>query len=127
MLKKYLTAFDTEALYNAFKISEDYITPNVSLVREIKELVFNKSVEIPVFKINGVTYTDKVITLAAGGTYELTGIHEGQIIIDAKTVKPTTWTNIRLNGATIISDESYGILYDCPRHTLSPADTALCT
>jgi hypothetical protein len=115
MLKKYLTAFDTEALYNAFKISKDYITPNVSLVREIREILFNKSVEIPVFKINGVTYTDKVITLAAGGTYELTGIHEGQIIIDANTIKPTTWTNIRLNGATIISDESYGILYDCPQ------------
>lgn len=114
MIKKYLTAFDSEALYNAFKVSEDYITPNVSFVRTIRQLYFNKGVNADVFTINGVRYTDKVITLAAGGTYELVGIHEGQIIIDATSVKPEAWTTIILNNATIISDDAYGILYNCP-------------
>lgn len=113
MIKKYLTAFDTEALYNAFKVSEDYITPNVSLIRTIKQLYFNKSINSS-FTINGVVHTDKVITLAAGGTYVLEGIHEGQIIIDANTVKPEAWTTIVLKNATIVSDEAYGILYNCP-------------
>lgn len=114
MIKKYLTAFDSEALYNAFKVSEEYITPNVSLIRAIKQLYFNKTVETNGILINGVKFTDKVITLAAGGTYELQGIHEGQIIIDATSVKPDAWTTIKMNNATIISDEAYGILYDCP-------------
>ena len=115
MIKKYLTAFDSEALYNAFKVSEEYITPNVSLIRTIKQLYFNKAVEPNVILINGVKYTDKVITLAAGGTYELQGVHEGQIIIDANSVKPKTWTTIIMNNATIISDDAYGILYNCPQ------------
>ena len=115
MIKKYLTAFDSEALYNAFKVSEEYITPNVSLIRTIKQLYFNKAVEPNVILINGVKYTDKVITLAAGGTYELQGVHEGQIIIDANSVKPNAWTTIIMNNATIISDDAYGILYNCPQ------------
>lgn len=115
MIKKYLTAFDSEALYNAFKVSEEYITPNVSLIRTIKQLYFNKAVEPNVILINGVKFTDKVITLAAGGTYELQGVHEGQIIIDANSVKPTAWTTIIMNNATIISDDAYGILYNCPQ------------
>ena len=114
MIKKYLTAFDSEALYNAFKVSEDYITPNVSLIRTIKQLYFNKSINAS-FKVNGVVNTDKVITLAAGGTYILEGIHEGQIIVDANTVKPDAWTTIIMNNATIISDDAYGILYNCPQ------------
>ena len=114
MIKKYLTAFDSEALYNAFKISEDYITPNVSFIRAIRQLYFNKGVNANIFTINGVRYTDKVITLAAGGTYELIGVHEGQIVIDATSVKPKAWTTIILNNATIISDDAYGILYNCP-------------
>ena len=44
MIKKYLTAFDSEALYNAFKVSEEYITPNVSLIRTIKQLYLNKEI-----------------------------------------------------------------------------------
>lgn len=115
MIKKYLTAFDSEALYNAFKVSEEYITPNVSLIRTIKQLYFNKAVEPNVILINGVKFTDKVITLAAGGTYELKGVHEGQIIIDANSVKPDAWTTIIMNNATIISDDAYGILYNCPQ------------
>ena len=114
MIKKYLTAFDSEALYNAFKISEDYITPNVSFIRAIRQLYFNKGVNANIFTINGVRYTDKIITLAAGGTYELVGVHEGQIIIDATSIKPEAWTTIILNNATIISDDAYGILYNCP-------------
>jgi hypothetical protein len=114
MIKKYLTAFDTEALYNAFKISKDYITPNVSFVRGIRQFYFNKGVNANIFTINGVRYTDKIITLAAGGTYELVGVHEGQIVIDATSVKPEAWTTIILNNATIISDDAYGILYNCP-------------
>ena len=115
MIKKYLTAFDSEALYNAFKVSEEYITPNVSLIRTIKQLYFNKAVETNGILINGVKFTDKVITLAAGGTYELQGVHEGQIIIDAISVKPDAWTTIIMNNATIVSDEAYGILYNCPQ------------
>ena len=115
MIKKYLTAFDSEALYNAFKVSEEYITPNVSLIRTIKQLYFNKAVETNVILINGVKYTDKLITLAAGGTYELQGVHEGQIVIDAISVKPDAWTTIIMNNATIISDDAYGILYNCPQ------------
>ena len=115
MIKKYLTAFDSEALYNAFKVSEEYITPNVSLIRAIKQLYFNKAVETNGILINGVKFTDKVITLAAGGTYELQGVHEGQIIIDAISVKPDAWTTIIMNNATIVSDEAYGILYNCPQ------------
>ena len=117
MIKKFLTAFDSVELYNAFKVSEDYITPNVSLIRTIKQLYFDKGINGNVFTVNGVRYTDKVITLAAGGTYELQGIHEGQIVIDALSVKPDAWTTIILNNATIISDEAYGILYDCPQES----------
>ena len=117
MIKKFLTAFDSVELYNAFKVSGDYITPNVSLIRTIKQLYFNKGINGNVFTVNGVRYTDKVITLAAGGTYELQGIHEGQIVIDALSVKPDAWTTIILNNATIISDEAYGILYDCPQES----------
>jgi hypothetical protein len=115
MIKKYLTAFDSEALYNAFKVSEEYITPNVSLIRAIRQLYFNKAVETNGILINGVKFTDKVITLAAGGTYELQGVHEGQIVIDAISVKPDAWTTIIMNNATIISDDVYGILYNCPQ------------
>lgn len=117
MIKKYLTGFDSEELYNAFKVSEDYITPNVSLIRTIQKLYFNKGIKPNVFMINGVVNNDKVITLAAGGTYELQGIHEGQIIVDAISVKPNAWTNIILNNATIISDDAYGILYNCPQES----------
>jgi hypothetical protein len=115
MLKKYLTAFDNDILYDAFKNSKDYITPNVSLIRAIKQLYFEKSVDTNNLVINGEIYTDKVITLAAGGTYEISGVHEGQIVIDAISVKPDAWTTIILDNATIVSDESYGILYDCPQ------------
>ncbi len=114
MIKKYFAGFDTEALYNAFKLSEDFVKPNVSLVKELNGFFYEKADETKIFTINGVAYTEKVITLAAGGTYELKGIHEGQIIIDALSVKPDEWTTIILNGASIISDEAYGILYNCP-------------
>ena len=114
MIKKYFAGFDTEALYNAFKLSEDFVKPNVSLVKELNGFFYEKADDSKIFTINGVAYTEKVITLAAGGTYELKGIHEGQIIIDALSVKPDAWTTIILNGASIISDEAYGILYNCP-------------
>lgn len=112
MIKKYLTAFDDEALYNAFKMSSAFIRPNISFIRQTAQMIFEKT-QLSPFTINGRVYTEKTIRLAAGGTYELQGIHEGQIIVDAKTIKPTQWTTIRLNNATIISDNSYGILYDC--------------
>lgn len=112
MLKKYFALFETEALYSEFLNSQEYITPNVSLIEGLRKLYLNPKVE-KVLIINGTVHKEKVIRLAAGGTYEISGVHEGQIIIDANT-KPDAWTTIRLNGATILSDEAYGILYDCP-------------
>ena len=46
--------------------------------------------------------------------YEMEGILEGQIIIDAKTVQPEDYTYVRFNDVTIISDEAYGIMYTTP-------------
>ena len=112
MLKKYFALFETEALYSEFLNSQEYITPNVSLIEGLRKLYLNPKIE-KVLIINGTVHKEKVIRLAAGGTYEISGVHEGQIIIDANT-KPDAWTTIRLNGATILSDEAYGILYDCP-------------
>lgn len=113
MLKKYFALFATETQYSEFLNSSEYITPNVSLIGQLRKLYFNKKdVELGIL-INGIMHTEKVIRLAAGGTYELQGVHEGQIIIDAQT-QPDAWTTIKLNGATILSDEAYGILYDCP-------------
>jgi len=116
MLKKYFALFETEEQYNAFLNSEDFVQPNVSLINELRKLYFNKkaSEEPAKFFINGEPYTDKVITLAAGGTYEMEGILEGQIIIDAKTVQPEDYTYVRFNDVTIISDEAYGIMYTTP-------------
>lgn len=116
MLKKYFAAFDTEELYNEFKVSEEFVKPNVSMIEGIKKLFFTKSDkdDTPLFFVNGVKNTDKVITLATGYTYVLEGYHEGQIIVDANSVKPNAWTKIVLKNATIISDEAYGILYNCP-------------
>lgn len=113
MLKKYFALFETEAQYSEFLNSGEYITPNVSLIGQLRKLYFNKKVVKQGILINGIMHTEKVIRLTAGGTYELQGVHEGQIIIDAQT-KPDAWTTIKLNGATILSDEAYGILYDCP-------------
>jgi len=113
MLKKYFALFETEAQYSEFLNSEDFVQPNVSLINELRKLYFNKKTVKQGILINGVMHTEKVIRLTAGGTYELQGVHEGQIIVDAQT-KPDTWTTIKLNGATILSDEAYGILYDCP-------------
>ena len=113
MLKKYFALFETELQYSEFLNSEEFITPNVSLINNLRTLYFNKKVAEQGIFINGIMHTEKVIRLSAGGTYELQGVHEGQIIIDAQT-KPDAWTTIKLNGATILSDEAYGILYDCP-------------
>lgn len=113
MLKKYFALFETETGYSDFLQSREYVTPNVSLIKQLRKLYFNKKTVEQGILINGIMHTEKVIRLAAGGTYELQGIHEGQIIINAQT-KPDAWTTIKLNGATILSDEAYGILYDCP-------------
>ena len=111
-MKKYLTEFATELLYTEYLNSEDYVTPNISVIKSLgNNVIYTK--EQNGFLVNGELHTEKVITLTAGGTYELTGIHNGQIIIDAME-KPSAWTTIKLNGATILSDEAYGILYNCP-------------
>ena len=115
-MKKYLAEFETEQAYSEFLHSADYVTPNVSLVTALGSIIYTKGViGQGGITINGELATDKVITLAAGGTYELSGVHEGQIIIDANSVKPDEWTTIILNGVTILSDEAYGILYNCPQ------------
>ena len=112
-MKKYLAEFATEERYSQFRNSNDFVTPNVSLITSINEFRFNKK-EDPVFLVNGTPYTDKVITLDAGTEYVLEGVHVGQIIINAKTFKPTNPTIIKLNGVTIISDDSFGIKYATP-------------
>lgn len=112
-MKKYLAEFATEERYSQFRNSNDFVTPNVSLITSINEFRFNKQ-EDPVFLVNGTPYTDKVITLDAGTEYVLEGVHVGQIIINAKTFKPENTTIIKLNGVTIISDDSFGIKYATP-------------
>jgi len=111
-MKKYLTEFTTELLYTEYLNSENYVTPNISVIKSLGNVIYTK--EITGLLVNGEVHTEKVITLAAGGTYELAGVHEGQIVIDATSVKPEAWTTIILNNATIISDDAYGILYNCP-------------
>lgn len=114
-MKKYLAEFATEELYSQFKNSNDYVTPNVSLITSINEFRFNKNEE-PSFLINGEPYegTGNIISLTPGESYTLKGVWNGTIVIDATSAKPNDYTYIRLDGVTIISDEAYGILYDCP-------------
>ena len=112
MIKAYFKSFADESLYNAFKISELFVKPNVSYIESLEKLIFTQK-EKPL-KINGIAYTDKNIVLAPGGTYEISGTHYGTITVNANEFTPNAWTTIILNNVTIISDESYGILYDCP-------------
>lgn len=115
MLKKYFALFQTELQYSEFLNSEEFITPNVSLIEQIRKLYFNKKQAPNVFKINGEVYSGNgTITLAAGQEYEFEGVLEGNIIIDATTSKPSKWTSIRLNNVTILSNQPSGILYNCP-------------
>lgn len=44
---KYLKKFETETAYNTFKASQDYITPNVSLVTDDNVVYYNPYVEPP--------------------------------------------------------------------------------
>lgn len=44
---KYLKKFETETAYNTFKTSQDYITPNVSLVTDDNVVYYNPYVEPP--------------------------------------------------------------------------------
>ena len=114
MLKKYLASFETEEQYSEFLHSANYVTPNVSIINKTKKIYFNKE-ELEVgLLVNGELHLEKNVILEAGNTYVLEGVHNGQITIDARTTKPSEWTTIRLNGVTVISDEAYGILYDCP-------------
>lgn len=114
-MKKYLAEFATEELYSQFRNSNDFVTPNVSLITSINEFRFNKE-EKTSFLINGEPYegTGNIITLLPGGNYTLKGVWNGQIVIDATGSQPDNYTYIRLDGVTIISDKCYGILYDCP-------------
>jgi hypothetical protein len=115
MLKKFFALFETELQYSDFLNSEEFITPNVSLISQLRKLYFNKKQAPNVFKINGQVYSGNgTITLTAGQEYELEGVLEGNIVIDATTSKPSKWTSIRLNGVTILSDQPSGILYNCP-------------
>lgn len=114
-MKKYLAEFATEEQYSQFRNSNDFVTPNVSLITSINEFRFNKNEE-PSFLINGVPYegTGNIISLTPGESYTLKGVWNGTIVIDATSFKPEEYTYITLDGVTIISDEAYGILYDCP-------------
>lgn len=115
MLKKFFALFETELQYSDFLNSEEFITPNVSLINQIRKLYFNKKQAPNVFKINGQVYSGNgTIILSAGQEYELEGVLEGNIIIDASTSKPSNWTSIRLNNVTILSNQPSGILYNCP-------------
>lgn len=115
MLKKFFALFETELQYSDFLNSKEFITPNVSLINQIRKLYFNKKQAPNVFKINGQVYSGNgSITLSAGQEYELEGVLEGNIIIDATTSKPSKWTSIRLNNVTILSNQPSGILYNCP-------------
>jgi hypothetical protein len=49
---KYLKKFQTDADYQAFKGSDDWVTPNVSVIEETSELAYNP-------------YTKKIITFIA--------------------------------------------------------------
>ena len=115
MLKKFFALFETELQYSDFLNSEEFITPNVSLINQIRKLYFNKKQAPNIFKINGQVYSGNgTIILSAGQEYELEGVLEGNIIIDATTSKPSNWTSIRLNNVTILSNQPSGILYNCP-------------
>ena len=115
MLKKYFTLFQTELQYSEFLNSKEFITPNISLIEQIRKLYFNKKQAPNIFKINGQVYSGNgTIILAAGQDYEFEGVLEGNIIINATTSKPSKWTSIRLNNVTILSNQPSGILYNCP-------------
>ena len=69
------------------------------------------------FYVNDTHYTTsgyQTLTLAAEGEYNLRGTYYGTIEIDAETAEPNAYTTIWLNGATIISNENYGIKYTTP-------------
>ena len=53
---KYLRKFENEAAYSAYTQSEDYITPNISLIKEEESVIFNKYVE-PKPNNNEIWYT----------------------------------------------------------------------
>lgn len=57
---------------------------------------------------------DGMITLTAGTTHVLEGTLYGQIVIDAESSQPSDNTYLKLNGVTIITPATSGILYKTP-------------
>lgn len=56
--KKHLTAFETNADYEAFKLSDEFITPNVSLCRDEHKLHYTAKAKEEYDPYNGHEYVD---------------------------------------------------------------------
>jgi hypothetical protein len=54
---KYLKKFQTETEYNSYKNGDEYKTPNLSAIVELKKVRFNKRATLPSFTIVNSVYT----------------------------------------------------------------------
>ena len=114
------------------KITGDTITATMwngafsAIQDKINELV--AAIDSPISNalyINGVLHTERIITLAAGSSYVISGVCGGQIIIDAESEQPTANTDITLDGVTIVTSASSGIMYKTPAQNTGYKDLVI--
>ena len=121
---KHLKKFQTNADYQAFKSSSDYVTPNVSLVTGNKELFYNKK-EITIISfhtvqtiyniktshtaLSGMTWNDWInseyYTPSVDGYFD-DRLGNGSVFIEDSTLKNSNDEFVYFTD-TIIPDETY--------------------
>ena len=121
---KYIKKFQTNADYQTYKGSSDYVTPNVSLVTGNKELFYNKK-EITIIRfhtvqtiyniktshtaLSGMTWNDWInseyYTRSVDGNFR-DQFGNGSVVIEDSTLKNSNDEFVYFTD-TIIPDETY--------------------
>lgn len=106
---KYLKLFKTETEYNQFKDSENYVLPNVNLISENNELIFNPNVEaaspniICTYDVTDISretrltseYVSSITTMIVDGVemdfdnyyqFDSNGLHIVEFVVDDNTI-----------------------------------------
>jgi uncharacterized protein YjdB len=92
---KYFKIFNTEEEYTEYIVSEDYITPNVSILRDCSRTWINPSQSV--VHVTGVTISATATTITKGNTTTLTATVSPNDAYD----KSVTWSTSDSSVATV--------------------------
>lgn len=92
---KYFKIFNTEKEYTEYIVSEDYITPNVSILRDCSKTWINPSQSV--VHVTGVTISATATTITKGNTTTLTATVSPNDAYD----KSVTWSTSDSTVATV--------------------------